>query len=77
MLAGKARTQHPTFCWVWDKWQAIRDGNYKLVRNGKDNPWQLYDLSNDLSERNDLAAKKPKVVAKLERKFDAWMAEVR
>lgn len=77
VLAGKARTRHPTFCWVWEKWQAIRDDNYKLVRNGKENPWQLYDLENDLSERNDLAAKKPKVVGKLERKFEAWMAEVR
>jgi arylsulfatase len=48
------------------------EGDLKLVRlpapygNGK---WQLYDLRSDPGERNDLAAKMPKVVAKFETKW--------
>ncbi|MDB6026988.1 MAG: atsA 21, partial [Verrucomicrobiales bacterium] len=76
VLAGKGRSAHKSFCWVWERWQAVRDGNYKLVRNGKENPWELYDLSKDLSEKNDLALPEPKLVAKLERQFERWLAEV-
>ena len=76
VFAGKAKSPHKNFFWVWEKWQASRDGKYKLVRNGKKTPWQLYDLSVDISEANDLAAKQPKLVGKLEREFEKWFAEV-
>jgi arylsulfatase A len=75
-LAGKARSPHKSFCWIWEKWQALRNGKYKLVRNGKEHAWQLYDLSKDIGEANDLAAGEPKLVAKLDREFAKWFAEV-
>ena len=48
------------------------EGDMKLVRlpapygNGK---WQLYDLGSDPGERNDLATKRPKVVAAFEKRW--------
>ena len=34
----------------------MRKGDHKLVRSADVAPWQLYDLSSDIGEKNDLAA---------------------
>ncbi|MDX1980943.1 MAG: arylsulfatase [Bryobacteraceae bacterium] len=49
--------------------QACRRGDWKIVRNKAGQPWELYHLKEDPGERNDLAAKNPKLVAEL----DAWV----
>jgi hypothetical protein len=36
--------------------------------------WQLYDLSKDIGEKNDLAASHPQLVAELSAAWDAWNA---
>ena len=46
--------------------QAVRFGTWKAVRNGPEKPIELYDLSNDASEQNDLAKQKPELVAQAE-----------
>ena len=57
---------------------AIRDGDWKLVRKGqlgrdaKLFPWELYDMSRDRSELNNLADKHPEKVAELTAKWEAW-----
>ncbi|MDZ4818410.1 MAG: sulfatase-like hydrolase/transferase, partial [Planctomycetota bacterium] len=43
--------------------QAVRFGNWKAVKNGPDAKIELYDLSQDESEANNLAASKPDLVA--------------
>jgi len=53
-------------------WQAIRDGDWKLVRLHKEGAWQLYNLKDDRTELNDLAAQHPERVKELEAKWDAW-----
>lgn len=49
--------------------QAVRAGNWKLVKQGVKQPGQhsveLYDLASDPSEQHDLAAKHPEVVSQL------------
>ncbi len=61
---------------------AIRDGNWKLVLgNGSggreppkgkpfEKPYQLFDMSSDIAETNDLATKHPDVVKRLTRKAE-------
>lgn len=56
------------------KGQAMRDGNWKLVADGK-SP-QLFDLSKDLSETTDLAAKFPERVKKMTAALEAWKLDV-
>ena len=43
----------PVF-WQFGKSRALRDGNWKLVQDGKGD-WELYDLANDPTEQNDLS----------------------
>jgi arylsulfatase A len=44
--------------------QAVRLGDWKAVKNGPDQPVELYDLKTDTAEKNDLAAEKPELVAR-------------
>ncbi len=50
--------------WAHDGHRAIRVGDLKLVA-AKNEPWELYDLSNDRAESKDLAPMKPDEVQKL------------
>jgi arylsulfatase A-like enzyme len=45
--------------------QAIRRGNWKLVRHRQDQPWELYNLADDPNETTNLAARYPRHVADL------------
>ncbi len=47
--------------------QAVRHGDWKAVRPGQGKPLELYDLSKDVGESNDVAAQNPKVVEKIEK----------
>jgi arylsulfatase B len=53
--------------------QALRRGNWKLVRDG--GPWQLYNLADDVGETTDLAAREPQRVRDLEARWQRWNAE--
>lgn len=50
---------------------AVRTGDWKGIRKNmrKDPaaPWELYDLATDVSERNNLAAKHPAIIAEMEK----------
>lgn len=74
-LTGERNTApHETLFWRTDgpggKY-AVRHRSWKLVRIGKQ-PAELYDLSNDLAETNNLAAEKPEIVAKLVAAIAEW-----
>jgi len=70
-LSGRplARTQ-PLF-WEHESNRAVRDGKWKLVAM-EDKPWELYDLSVDRTEMNNLAAQHPGKVRELAAAWDAW-----
>jgi arylsulfatase A-like enzyme len=74
VLLGKQQKPHEYFYWEFHERgfdQAARTGNWKGVRKGPKTPIELYDLSKDISERNDLAAQHPEVVRKIEEIFAA------
>lgn len=56
---------------------AMREGDYKIVRNGKDSATALYNLADDIGERTDLAAAEPERVARMQAAYDAWSAELK
>ncbi len=51
--------------WLHEGNRAVRVGNWKLVA-AKDTPWELYDLTNDRAEQQNLAAELPDRVRELE-----------
>jgi len=55
-------------------WWAVRSGDWKLV--GEKDKVALFDLSKDVSEKNDLASQMPEKVAELMRLHDAWLAQM-
>ncbi|MGB0578374.1 MAG: sulfatase [Limisphaerales bacterium] len=55
---------------------AIRLGRYKLLDYFENGSVQLFDLENDIGERNDLAKSKPDITRKLRRMLQDWRREV-
>ena len=57
--------------WEHEGNRAIRVGDWKLVsKYGK--PWELFDLTTDRVEANDVASANPDVVKELAAKWEAW-----
>ena len=57
--------------WEHEGNRAIRDGKWKLVAKGIRSKWELFDISRDRSEQNDLANVYPEVRESL---ADDWQA---
>ncbi|OHB63610.1 MAG: hypothetical protein A2Y77_06230 [Planctomycetes bacterium RBG_13_62_9] len=55
---------------------AVRAGDYKLIEWYEDGRVELYNLKDDRSERNDLAATMPQKAAELRQMLHAWRGEV-
>ena len=72
-----AATRPRELYWVWSSGsnrRALRYGDWKIVRYGKQEPqqpgdWQLYDLASDPMEQQDLAAERADVLAEMHRRY--------
>lgn len=78
-LLGKPQTNHHDFLY-WEfheggSKQAARMGDWKAVRVRVGGPLELYNLKNDLGEKQDVAAQHPDVVAKFEQYFKGARTE--
>ncbi len=58
--------------WEHEGNAAVRVGDWKLVRMGRNGAWELYNLKADRTELHDLAAQEPNRAAELLAKWDAW-----
>jgi arylsulfatase len=58
-LARDVTVPHPSIWWQHEGNRALRVGDWKIVAPGEKSPWELYDLSKDRSEQNDLASTQP------------------
>jgi len=82
----KARLDRDTFYWHYPLAKshflggrsagAVRKGNWKLIEFYDSDRRELYNLADDVSEKNDLAAQNPKKVAQLEAMLHAWLKDV-
>ena len=57
-FSGRAWGRERIF-WEHEGNRALRMGRWKLVADGIDGPWELYDMAADRTELNDLAGKDP------------------
>lgn len=64
---------HVTMYWRFGEQWAVRHGDWKLVvsKGGSGTP-ELYNLAEDVGERNNLASKETDRVLELQKLFDTW-----
>jgi arylsulfatase A-like enzyme len=76
-LTGENKDRpHENLYWRFGKQWAIRHGDWKLVvGNGGGQKPELYNLAEDISESNNLAASEPQTVSELQELWDQWNAE--
>lgn len=67
------RRPHTTMYWRFGEQWAVRHGDWKLVvsKGGSGTP-ELYNLAEDVGERNNLASKETDRVLELQKLFDTW-----
>jgi len=66
IFEGRQRQGHKWLYFIFSNNRAIRQGNWKLV-SARGGPWELYDMSVDRSELNNLIDLKPKLAEELRR----------
>ena len=72
LLSGNRRPIHTeALFWEHEGNAAVRDGQWKLVREYQ-KPWELYDVSMDRTELNDLAVTKPELRDRLISQWSEW-----
>jgi len=83
LLTG-IQTSQPTRTLYWRQHGsggsiALREGKWKVYFNRQqpDAKPELYDLSQDISESNDLAAENPEILARLMQKLKSWERELK
>ena len=76
-LGGKNSGEpHKSLFWRYGEYLAMREGQWKLHKSGK-YPAQLYDLTADIGETMDLAAKQSDRVKKMEADLAKWNGELK
>ena len=79
LLRGQAQTnRHDFLYWEFHEQgfkQAARMGDWKAVRLKPNGPLELYNLKDDLSEKDDVAAKNPAIIEKFEAYFKTARSE--
>jgi arylsulfatase A-like enzyme len=83
MLEEGQESPHEQIFWEYNGQLAVRQGQWKLVLNGKldfqrpgPDPVHLSNLETDPGERTNLKDQYPELVAQLKRDVEAWYAEV-
>jgi len=76
-LATDAPDRERTFYIVWGtgrRRESLRHGDWKILRNKRNVPWELYDLARDPFETRNLAKKRPEKLAALTQVYAAQRA---
>jgi len=80
--AGREQQRHEFLYWETgvraDRLsQAVRMGDWKAVRQRPDQPLELYNLTSDVGEKNNVAARNPEVISKIESYLRSARTEAR
>jgi len=75
LMSEKSGSPHDALYWRFGAQWAIRCGDWKLLDPGTGTP-ELYNLREDISEQNDVAAKYPDKVAQLRDLYEKWSSQM-
>ena len=73
IFKGDEREPHKEIFWRFNRANAVRQGDLKVVRAGK--VWELYNLRADPTEVNNLAEQMPEKTAELSKMWEDWNEE--
>ena len=75
LLEGASWQDERTMFWEHENGRAVRVGDWKMtsLRNGG---WQLFNMKNDYSETNNIAAEHPEKVRELKNLWNEWAKSV-
>lgn len=68
---GKAM-QPETYFWEHVGNKAMRKGNWKIVKDVEDAAWELYDMSMDMTESNNLAKTNTTLLNEMIAEYELW-----
>ena len=71
IFSGQTTTRARPIFWEHEGNRAVRSGNWKIVSTYP-GAWELYDMTADRVERNNVAAQHPDIVSRLGAEWDAW-----
>ncbi len=74
VLAGREKSPRQEMFWKRRDWEAARIGDWKWVRHGDQQ--FVFNLAEDMGERQNLAKSRPEKLAELTGRFRAWQAEM-
>lgn len=74
-LKGKDIERNAPLFWHWKKGSAVRLRNWKIVKNGENKAWELYNMADDPCETKNLADSFPNKVKELDKLYKNWAAE--
>jgi arylsulfatase A-like enzyme len=72
ILTEGAKSPHDSFFFIFRSHAALRKGDWKIVREKPNQPWQLFNLATDLGESQNLAGDQPERIAELAAAFAGW-----
>lgn len=83
LLANPKSSKNRTLYWHYPHYSnqggkpgsAIREGNYKLIYNYEDEQVELYDVVNDMAEKNNIASVNRQIASQLRKKLLKWLKE--
>ncbi len=77
VLTGKVKkSPHETLFFKYEKHAALRWKDWKIVRTDPGQPWQLYNLKEDISELKNISSERPDLVEKLSEHFNMKEQEI-
>lgn len=75
IFRGQQRKGHDTLCWEFAGNRAVRQGNWKLCWEKRRKQWELYQMSDDRTETNNLAGTFPDRVKVMSETWFTWAEE--
>ena len=84
LLKGKEKLKNRAVYWHYPNFafhrdnrlgSAIREGDHKLIHFYDTDSVELYNLKNDISEKNDLSGKMPQLASRLKNKLKVWLQD--
>ena len=90
LRSAEAPSQHQVFHWMWQEQWAVREGDWKLIGNGRDTTGlesvhaprkemgeiYLASLADEKPEATNHAVEQPEVVARLRKLHEGWLQKV-